>query len=105
MALLNEYIALDFGNKNKMIIEMSFLIATNIDSVMRSSLKLNWFLFFYFLIVGPKNLREQVAGSFDVYQDLFIHNATRPPFYCRHLRKKGQRLRRRHFVLWSWPLL
>lgn len=46
MALLNEYIALDFGNKNKMIIEMSFLIATNIDSVMRSSLKLNWFLFF-----------------------------------------------------------
>lgn len=41
MALLNEYIALDFGNKNKMIIEMPFLIATNIDSVMRSSLKLN----------------------------------------------------------------
>lgn len=48
MALLNEYIALDFGNKNKMIIEMPFLIATNIDSVMRSSLKLNWFLFFIF---------------------------------------------------------
>lgn len=48
MALLNEYIALDFGNKNKMIIEMSFLIATNIDSVMRSLLKLNWFLFFIF---------------------------------------------------------
>lgn len=48
MALLNEYIALDFGNKNKMIIEMSFLIATNIDSVMRFSLKFNWFLFLFF---------------------------------------------------------
>lgn len=41
MALLNEYIVLDFGNKNKMIIEMSSFIATNIDSVMLSSLKLN----------------------------------------------------------------
>lgn len=67
MALLNEYIALDFGNKNKMIIEMSFLIATNIDSVMRSSLKLNWFLFFYFLIVRPKNPREHYKNKIFLY--------------------------------------
>lgn len=67
MALLNEYIALDFGNKNKMIIEMPFLIATNIDSVMRSSLKLNWFLFFYFLIVGPKNPREHYKNKIFLY--------------------------------------
>lgn len=98
------YIVFDFGNKNKMIIEMFFFIVINVDFVMCFLFKFNWFLFFYFLIVGLKNLREYyknkefdfiiliffvVVGFFDVYKDLFIYYVIRLLFYCRYLWEKG----------------